>query len=160
MVVESSAVEQTAASMEGHPLVGAWLFTPESTAEGRRHPAAFSSDGIYWMVDLANVPSIGSWEPTGRNSATLTLVDQIPDGAGGLVTETIRATIEVAPDGQSWTADFTSEVSGGGFPEGEYGPGTVSATRIAAEPPGTPAGGFDELVPSSSEGTEVPPTTG
>jgi hypothetical protein len=158
MVVESSIVEQAAA--ENHPIVGTWLYTPESTATGQRHPAAFNSDGTFWQADAANVVGIGVWEPTGPNSVTVTFVDQVPLEAGGFATETIRASIEVTPDGQSWTAEFTVEVSGGGFPEGQYGPGTVSATRMAAEPPGTPAGTFDELVPGVSEGTEAPPTTG
>jgi hypothetical protein len=158
--VESSIVEQAAASTEGHPIVGAWLYTPESSAEGRRHPAAFSSDGIYWQFDAQNLVGIGVWEPTGPISAAVTFVDQIPDGAGGLVTETVRALVEVAPDGQSFTAEFTVEESGGGFPEGQYGPGSVSATRMAVEPMGTPAGTLDDLFAGFSEGTEAPPTTG
>jgi hypothetical protein len=99
-------------------------------------------------------------EPTGPGSATVTFVDQIPDGAGGFATEMVRALVEVAPDGQSFTAEFTVELSGGGFPEGQYGPGSVSATRVAAEPMGTPAGTLDDLFAGVSEGTEAPPTTG
>jgi hypothetical protein len=100
------------------------------------------------------------WEPTGPSSAAVTFVDQIPDGAGGLVTETVRGVVEVAPDGQSFTAEFTVEESGGGFPEGECGPGSVRATRMAVEPMGTPAGTLDDLFAGFSEGTEAPPTTG
>ncbi len=158
--VESSIVEQAAASTENHPIVGTWLYTPESTADGRRHPAAFNSDGTFWQADAQNVVGIGVWEPTGPNSVTVTFVDQIPDGAGGFATETIRASVEVTPDGQSFTAEFTVEVSGGGFPEGQYGPASVSATRMAAEPMGTPAGTLDDLFAGFSEGTEAPPTTG
>lgn len=141
MVVGSSIVEQAAASTENHPIVGTWLYTPESTATGQRHPAAFNSNGTFWQADAANVVGIGVWEPTGPNSVILTFVDQVPLEGGGFATETIRASIELTPDGQSWTADFTVEVSGGGFPEGEYGPGTVSANthgRRAAGHPGWP----------------------
>jgi hypothetical protein len=64
MVVQSSAVlgadaVEAVASTEGHPIVGAWLFTPESSADGRRHPAAFGSDGIYWMADAQISPASG-----------------------------------------------------------------------------------------------------
>ncbi len=62
---------------------------------------------------------------------------------------TIRATIEVASDGQSLTAEFTIEFDEEGISSGEYGPGAVTGTRIVVEPMGTPAGPFEDL-----EGTE------
>ena len=59
---------------------------------------------------------------------------------------TIRATIQVNPDGQSFTADYTVELSEDkGVPVGEYGPGAVTATRIGVEPMGTPVGSLEEL---------------
>ena len=77
------------------------------------------------------------------------------------------ASIEVAPDGQTLTADFTIQFTGEGAPEGEFGPGTVTGTRVSVEPMGTPAGSLEDLEGSFAEGTEVtagtemaaPPTT-
>jgi hypothetical protein len=91
---------------------------------------------------------------TGATSAGLTVTEQNPPDEGG-GTITIRATIEVAPDGQSLTADFTVEVSGiEGMPTGEYGPGSVTGTRVVVEPMGTPVGSLDELFGGFEEGTE------
>ncbi len=46
---------------------------------------------------------------------------------------TIRATIEVASDGQSLTAEFTIEFDEEGISSGEYGPGAVIAHRRRAD---------------------------
>jgi len=43
---------------------------------------------------------------------------------------------------------------GEGAPAGEYGPGSVTGTRIVVEPMGTPAGSFDDLFGQFEEGTE------
>ena len=142
------------AATEVHPIVGAWLLRDDDLGpDAPLHPGAFSSDGIYWQIDAEGVVGIGAWEPTGPNSAALTFFDRFPDEAGDFVTDTVRALIEVAPDGQSWTAEYTVEFSGGDFPEGEYGPGSASATRIAVEPMGTPAGTFEDLFALFEEGT-------
>jgi hypothetical protein len=167
--VESSTVESTpaAASTQGHPLVGAWVLADESDPEGpTSFLSAFSSDGIYTQVE-GDATGVGAWEATGSNTAALTFVEQFPEeeGGGGL---TVRASIEVAPDGQTLTADFTIEFTGEGAPPGQYGPGTVTGTRISVEPMGTPAGSLEDLFASFAEGTEVPtgtemvapPTTG
>ena len=66
----------------------------------------------------------------------------------------IRASIEVAADGQSFTASYTLELldpaTGEGM--GEYGPGTATGTRLMAEAPGTPVGSLEDLF-SQFEGT-------
>ena len=66
----------------------------------------------------------------------------------------IRASIEVAPDGQSFTATYTLEFidQETGEGSGEYGPGTATGTRLAVEGPGTPVGSFEDLF-SMFEGT-------
>ncbi len=74
--------------------------------------------------------------------------------------ETIRATGEVSADGQTFTAEFTLEITGGPSPAGEYGPGHVTATRIPVEPMGTPVGSLNDLFsqlagPSTPAGTEA-----
>jgi hypothetical protein len=145
-------------TLENHPLVGAWLLV-ESDPEGQPLLVAFSSDGIFHQTDANGIDGYGTWEPTGPASAALTAVQLIPDTPETPATLTIRASIQVAADGESFTADYTLELSDGDMPTGQYGPGSASATRIAVEPMGTPAGSLDALVAEIGEGTLSPPTT-
>ena len=150
-------------------MVGTWVLTDDSNPEGPSTiVGAFSSDGTFVQVEEGDV-GVGVWEPTGPTSAALTFTGQNPPDEGG-GNFTIRATFEVAPDGQSLTADYTLEGSGmEGVPPGEYGPGQVTGTRVVVEPMGTPVGSLDELFGSFEEGTEpaegtavneaAPPTT-
>ncbi len=58
----------------------------------------------------------------------------------------VRATVEVDETGGAFTARFTGEfIEPDGTATGEYGPGTATATRIAVEPMGTPAGPLEVL---------------
>jgi hypothetical protein len=177
-VVETSAVESTpaAAATQGHPLVGAWLLTDESDPDSpSTFLASFSSDGIYQQADPDGTVGIGTWEATGPNTAAMTFIQQFQMGEEAVATATVRATIEVAPDGQTLTAEFTLEFAGvEGAPAGQYGPGTVTGTRISVEPMGTPVGPLEDLFAGFAEGTEMaegtavaegtvvaaPPTTG
>jgi hypothetical protein len=150
---------------EAHPMVGTWALSDTTDPENpSTFVAAFSSDGTFVQVEEGET-GVGVWEPTGPTSAALTFSDTDPPEEGG-GTFTIRATIEVAPDGQSLTADYTVEVSGvEGVPTGEFGPGQVTGTRVVVEPMGTPVGSLDELFGSfeeeGTEGTEAaaPPAT-
>jgi hypothetical protein len=57
----------------------------------------------------------------------------------------IRASIEVAPDGQSLTATYTLEfIDPDGTSSGEIGPGMAEGTKLAVEPMGTPVASFEE----------------
>jgi hypothetical protein len=99
---------------------------------------------------------LGVSEPTGPTSAALTFSNQGPSEQGG-GSLTIRATIEVAPDGQSLTADYTVEVSGvEGVPPGEYGPGSVTGTRVVVEPMGTPVGSLESSSAPSRRAPRAP----
>ena len=135
------ASTDSAVSTEGHPLVGAWLLVEADDPDRPPSLVAFTSDGIYQQADFDGTASYGSWEATGPSSAAMTFIQQFPGDDGEFGGSTmIRASIEVNPDGQSFTADYTIEMGGDeGAPAGEYGPGAVSATRIAVEPMGTPA---------------------
>ena len=105
--------------------------------------ASFSSDGIYQDSDPEGA-GLGAWEPTGPTSAALTIVIVSPaEDGGGMIT--IRATVEVAADGQTFTGDYTIEAGFEGAPPGEFGPGSVTGTRIVVEPMGTPVGSLDDL---------------
>ena len=60
---------------------------------------------------------------------------------------TIRSAGEVSEDGQSFTAEYTVELTGEGAPAGEFGPGSVTGTRINVEPMGTPVAPVEALFP-------------
>ncbi len=127
-------------------------------ADDRESPpflGSFSADGIYHQGDFDGLDGLGAWEATGPTSAALTFVQHTPNEEGEFGgSATIRATIEVDPDGQSLTAEFSIELVGEGAPAGEYGPGSVTGTRIVVEPMGTPAGSLDDLFGQFEEGTE------
>jgi hypothetical protein len=139
----TETTEAAAPSTAPHPLVGAWMLVDASDPEGAPFPASFSSDGIYHDSDSEGA-GLGAWEPTGPTSAALTMVIVAPEEEGGGMI-TIRATIEVGADGQTFTADYTIEASGEGAPPGEFGPGSVTGTRIVVEPTGTPVGAIEDL---------------
>ena len=156
-----STEAETAASTEGHPLVGAWMLVDEANPGSAPFLASFSSDGIYIQTDAAGT-GYGAWEATGPSSAAVTFVIQLSDDEGGDAGRvTIRATGEVGPDGQTFTGEYTIEFVGGGAPPGEHGPGSVTGTRIVVEPMGTPAGSIEDLFGGFEEGADVsaPPTT-
>jgi hypothetical protein len=169
-VASGSTATTEPSSTEAHPMVGTWVLTDNSNPEGPSTiVGAFSSDGTFVQVEEGDV-GVGVWEPTGPTSAALTFTELgSPEEGGGSFT--LRATVEIAPDGQSLTADYTVEVTGvEGVPAGEYGPGTATGTRVVVEPMGTPVGSLDELFGSfepTIEGAEVteatevaaPPTT-
>jgi hypothetical protein len=158
------------ASTELHPVVGAWILTVDDDPGAPPTLGEFSAEGTYHDAEYDGLGGIGAWEATGPNSAALTFIQQFPseDGESG-ESVTIRATLEVDPDGQSFSGEYTIEFGGEGGPPGEYGPGTVTATRIVVEPMGEPAGSLEDLFGQFEEGTEpasggttaemAPPTT-
>jgi hypothetical protein len=154
------------AGTEAHPIVGTWN---TETSSGDPGDVVFSADGSVVSVD-SDGASLGVWEPTGPSTVALMFSGLIPAeeaGSGG-GRFTIRATLEVAADGQSFSGDYTVEVTGvEGMPTGEYGPDSVTGTRVVVEPMGTPVGSLEDLFGSFEEGTAVaeatevaaPPTT-
>lgn len=154
--------EAVPVATEDHPLVGAWVLTRDAEVDSPPVLGAFSSDGIYHQVAVDGVGGYGTWEATGDSSAALTFVQQFADETGSLVrSATIRATIEVNPDGLGFTGEYTVEMSGEGTPPGEFGLGTVTGARITVEPIGTPVGTLDELLSAFEDATvpEAPATT-
>ncbi len=137
------------APTQDHPLVGAWVLTDGQDADSPAALVSFGADGIYRDTDVADGrDSYGAWEATGPSSAAVTLVQTFPEDDIGDVAgfAKIRAVLEVSVDGASFTGEYTLEVEGAAdVPTGEYGPGTVTGTRISVEPMGTPAGPLDEL---------------
>jgi hypothetical protein len=102
----------------------------------------FAADGGFVEIDPDGSNGLGTWEPTGDSTANLTF--HFVDEEEGVTT--IRVSIEVSPDGQSFTATFTLEFMDpeSGESSGEVGPGSVTGTRIVVEGPGTPVMSFED----------------
>jgi hypothetical protein len=137
--------------MADHPLVGVWdLAVDVGDGDTSCHSqVTFTDDGAYIDVDCEGSVIIGAWEPTGDTTATMNFTETDQEGS-----IRVRAAIEVAADGQSFTAPFTIEVldpaTGAGM--GQYGPGMATGTRLTIEAPGTPVGPVTELF-AQFEGT-------
>jgi hypothetical protein len=154
----SSALAQdaTPATMAEHSLVGVWLLDTDAMDPANApEVTVFTDDGAYISVDAEGATTLGAWEGTGPETATLTLVSTGSDEAGGFAgTFMVRATITVDASGETFTAEYTGEfIDPEGASEGEFGPGTAMATRIAVEPMGSPAGPLSVLF---EEGAATP----
>jgi len=153
----NGSVDAQDVSTQDHPLVGTWLANTDP--ENQPDPSetfTFSSDGTYIDVDSSGSTTLGSWEATGENTATLTIVgfesDDDEESTGSV---TIRATIEVSEDGNSFTAEYTLEfIDAEGTSTGEAGPGAATGTRLLVEAPGTPVMSLEELFGSFEESEE------
>jgi|GEM_PF-3410179 len=134
-----------------HPFVGSWIIDTEpENPNDPLHISTATADGGYVEVE-PQATSVGAWEATGDNTVTLNIHFLLgPQGGMG----TIRANIEVAPDGQSFTGTYTVELAGpDGSSPGEAGPNTVEGGRMTVEPPGTPVGSFEEVFGGQPGGT-------
>lgn len=155
-----SGVGAQDATTQGHPLVGTWLAdTDTNDPANAMDTFTFSSDGGYIEVDATGDVQLGAWEATGGTTAILKIVSYQAndDGtpAGGYI---VRASIEVAADGNSFTASYTFEfLSADGSSSGQAGPGTATGTRIVAEAPGTPVMSLEDLFSSSGGPPEATP---
>jgi hypothetical protein len=101
------------------------------------------------IITIANLEGTGygSWVATGERStdATFLIPQRDPECGCFLGYATVRSSIEVADDGQSFAGTFTVEFPAGmaeamGAPVGQLGPGEVTGQRIAVEPMGEPVG--------------------
>jgi len=153
----ATAQNSTGDDYSGHPLVGSWLLHTDPEPGAPPSSVVFSSDGAYIEVDGEGGTVIGAWEPTGDNTANMMFTGYDSDGSGFRV----RASIEVAADGQSLTASYTSELidpaTGNG--SGEYGPADATGTRLTVEAQGTPIGTMEDLFSQFDEGAEATPTS-
>jgi len=142
-------------AVQGHPLVGTWLAdTDPENPDNAVDVFRFGADGGYAELDANGDASIGAWEATGETTATLTVVQgQADDEGTNFGTFTLRASIEVGADGDSFTAEYTFElVRPDGTSGGEAGPGTATGERLVVEGPGTPAMTFEEFFASFGDG--------
>jgi hypothetical protein len=158
-LASSTTVQATIPPTEAPPIVGAWLLTVDEFPEDPPELVAFHADGTY-QSSADGTTGLGAWEATGPTSFNLTFIEIFPtDDEGSVGMQTIRAAGEVSEDGQSFTAEFTIELTLEGAPAGEYGPGHVTGTRINVEPIGTPAGTLDDLFGQFEDGTAPAGTT-
>lgn len=149
----SAAQDATPSPSALHPVVGTWLLVDTEDPDEPPSLVIFTSDGIYQQTDFDGTTGFGVWEATGPTSAAMTFMQQFSNEEGEFGgSATIRATIEVDPDGTTFTAIYTLEFGGEGAPSGEFGPGDVTATRMNVEPMGEPAGSLEELF-AQFEGT-------
>ena len=99
--------------------------------------------------------SLGVWEATGEQTATLTIVAAEGDDDGtNYGTIIIRATIEVNADGGSFTPEYTFEfIDPDGTSSGEAGPGFAIGERVVVEAPGTPVMTMEEMFSQMEDGS-------
>lgn len=128
-------------SMAGHPMVGTWLIEPTEAEPPELFVAG--ADGFVVSAGVEGT-GYGTWAATGDRTADVTFLSPMLDPeAGFLGFVTIRAGVELAEDGLSftgtWTAEFPAEAAEAmGMPIGELGPSDVSGVRIEVEPMGEP----------------------
>jgi hypothetical protein len=134
-----------------HPAVGSWLVEsdPDLGALSVR-TLVVSADGTALAISsVAPNGSMGAgvWAPTGNATAALT-VTLVTDGPAFIV---LRASIDIAADGQSFTGTFTDEAifdpTSPSGTSGELGPGRLTGTRLTVQAPGTPVASFAEFFP-------------
>jgi hypothetical protein len=108
---------------------GTVLFSgrPVSPAAGG-NPITFASAGH------------GAWEQTGPDTAAITWIGLVTDGAGNflaVVTDSVEATLD--PGANAWSGSYSATVAD---PDGNVlyvGNGTVRAARITVQPLATPS---------------------
>jgi hypothetical protein len=152
-----TAEDQTAGA--DHPVTGAWLIDTDPTCDCPPDQVVVLGPGgtlVDWSPSAAGY---GTWASTGDRTADVTFLQPQSDGQGGFAGfATIRSSVEVAPDGQSFAGTFTVEFPAAvaeatGLQPGEYGPGPVTGQRIAVEAMGTPVG----PLPQEQPGPEASP---
>lgn len=153
------AIAQTPTA-EGHLAVGSWHMTTDPTDPLVSFvTTALGVDGTVVNIIGDGTAVIGVWAPTSDTTADITLT-ATTDGPAIVI---IRATVEIAADGQTLTGTYTSEFvfdPAGGGTSGQIGPGSLTGTRLIAEAPGTPVDSYADFfaVPSDS-GDATPEAT-
>src|SRR3954447_24158905 len=95
----------------GHPIVGTWIADTDQESDTNAFDMfTFNGDGTYIEADANGDVSLGAWEATGPTTANLSIMafqgDDDGNNNGGYM---VRASIEVAVDGQTFTATYTLE---------------------------------------------------
>lgn len=146
----------------GHPLVGTWFLTTSSANPTDADDLfILHADGTYIEANADGSVRLGVWEPTSATTATLTITAYSRDAsgasAGGI---TLRLTITLNPDGNSYTAEGTIELTASdGSLSGQAGPVRGDATRMMVEAPGAPVMTPAELFGGAASAPEATPAT-
>lgn len=149
---------QDTESDAAHPLVGTWLVdTDVDDPENPPEVDVFTADGGAIAVEAGGGVTLGVWEATGDNTATVTFMTPDGDEETYFGLSIVRASIEIDESGDAFTGTYTFDiVDPDGNATGEHGPGGVSATRISAEAPGDPIGTFEDLFSLFGEEAATP----
>lgn len=143
-----------------HPAVGGWHVTSDPTDPLLSLlTTVLMADGTLVNITGGDTsPTVGVWAPTSETTADLTII-ATTDGPAYVL---IRASIEVAPDGQSFTGTYTNQFvfdpAGEGM-SGQVGPGTLTAERLTVEGPGTPEASFADIFPQPDVAPEATPVS-
>lgn len=147
MAPSAAAQDATPVAAGDHPLIGTWLLSSDPEPGAAPSVVIFSADGGYVENEQGDI-SLGRWAQTGPQTGNMTFVSVFANEETGEYEGLfkIRASIEVAADGQSFAAEYTIDVvDADGTSPGEYGPGTATATRVSVETMGTPVGTLDDF---------------
>lgn len=129
-----------------HPFVGVWMISSEGD-DGPPEFGVVTADGGFVNYTADGEVNIGVWAPSGDSTADMTIRGTIPgeEGSnGGLFV--IRVAIEVDATGESFAGPYTLEIMNpDGTGTGQYGPSSVTGTRLVAEPMGEPVGSLEDL---------------
>ncbi|HEV2528254.1 MAG TPA: hypothetical protein VGT61_07405 [Thermomicrobiales bacterium] len=141
------------------PAVGSWnVESDPGDAEYSPRLITLAADGTALFVSGRQTVGVGAWSST--SDATVAASFAVTtDGPSYIL---IRAQLEVAADGESFTGTYTIEAifdPAGGGTSGEIGPGTLTGARFAAEAPGTPIASFEEFFPSPDGSPEATPAS-
>lgn len=147
-------------TMGDHPVVGAWVIHPFPDDPTQVSLMVFEPSGTLVTTDNEGAIGIGAWTATDDRTIELAFEELATGEDGSFVgIVTIRASGDIADDGQSFSGTWTLEPPAAmaemmGVPEGELGPGEVTAERIAAEPMGEPVAplpDFSQMAPPAPE---------
>src|SRR6476659_2883214 len=94
-----AAQEATPAAMAGHPIIGTWIITRDIT-NTTEVPVVVVFTGDGGFID-PHQGVAGVWEPTGPQSAAMTIVPFVDGGAGGYAV--VRAAWEIDAGGETMT---------------------------------------------------------
>jgi hypothetical protein len=148
-------------STAGHPLVGTWFLTTSSTNPTDADDLfILHADGTYVEANADGSVRLGVWEPTSPTTATLTITAYSRDAAGASAGGiTIRLTITLNPDGNSYVAEGTIELTApDGSLSGQAGPVRGEAKRMLVEAPGSPVMTPEELFGGAGAAEATPAT--
>jgi hypothetical protein len=130
----------SAAGSADNPVVGAWMTHAGSTTGGnvQANLLAFMGSGIV-MHAASNFPQsagIGAWYDVGDGTVVYSLIFRRMDKSGAYIGSTrLNARVTVAPDGNTYTSPYTTELTDADGNVTVTGQGTSMATRIVATPP-------------------------